>query len=123
MRTSAGVKFLIKLKLQVLLPNESPAHTAAGRTGTPFRQLVNVPFNVTVNAVDQAWYPVNTVNDQITVTSTDPLGQPLSITLVSGTATFPFTFKSTGYHTLTATDVTDLGKTPNTSSQVQVESQ
>jgi len=109
------------VKLQVLLPGETSApNTVSGKTGTPTEQAATVPFNITVNAVDQYWNVVP-ANDTITITSSDTLATlPPDAAVFNGTATFSVTLNSSGDFTITATDVTDGTKTANTSSSVHV---
>lgn len=109
-------------KLQVLMPGETAAPgTATGKTGTPTPQQVAVPFNITVNAVDANWFPVQGVNNTVSISSTDPYAYlPVNAPLVNGTATFQVVFGSEGTWTVTASDVTDPTKTPGTSSPTLV---
>lgn len=123
--TTSGYFRLIKrpfTKLQVLLPGETSApYTASGKTGTPDAQSAGVPFNVTVNAVDEVWHVVSST-DTISITSSDTVATlPADAALVLGTATFSVTLNtSPGTWTVTATDVTDGTKTSNTSSPITV---
>ncbi|HEY5912964.1 MAG TPA: hypothetical protein VJA21_20430 [Verrucomicrobiae bacterium] len=117
---NAGLYRLIKRpfeKLQVLMPGETAAPgTPTGKTGTPDPQAVYVPFNITVNAVDADWNRVR-ATDTIMITSSDISATlPADAALVGGTATFSVTFNTAGTWTVTATDVTDTSKTPNTGS-------
>lgn len=107
-------------KLQVLLPGESNApNTVSGKTGTPLDQTAGVPFSITVNACDAVWNVVNSA-DTIAITSSDGGATlPPNAALAGGTQTFIVTLNS-GDWTITATDVTDGTKTPNTSSTVHV---
>lgn len=108
-------------KLQVLMPGETAApNTPTGKTGTPDAQSVGVPFNVTINACDSVWRVVST-DDTVAVSSTDTTATdgaavllPTNVTLAAGTATYTMTFNASGSWTVTATDVTDGTKTPNT---------
>jgi hypothetical protein len=75
-----------------------------------------MPVNVTVNSVDDVWNRVKST-DTITITSSDTTATlPADAALVGGTATFSVTFNTAGTFTVTATDVTDATKTPNTGS-------
>ncbi len=105
-------------RLQVLLPGEtSVPGSLTGRTGIPATQAANVAFDVTVNAVDAYWNPV-TATDTVTISSSDPFAVlPSDAALVGGTGAFTVTLQSPG-KTITATDVTDGTKTPDTSSVV-----
>lgn len=112
-------------KLQVLLPGETTARgTPTGKTGTPGSQAVGVPFNVTVNAVDNNWTTISNITDTVHITSTDtgPNGAllPADAALVNGTGTFSLIFQDPGSFTVTAGDVTDNTKTSGTSSSVTV---
>jgi hypothetical protein len=110
-------------KLQVLMPGETAApYTTTGKTGTPDAQAVNVPFQVTVNAVDQYWKVVPST-DEIAITSSDPnVLQPPNAALVGGSQTFWVTFGSISppNFTVTASDVTDATKTANTGTPTAV---
>ncbi len=118
-------------KLQILLPGETAApNTLTGKTGTPTAQTVGVPFDVVVNAVDDAWNLIPTApTDQISLSSTDPLfswDPGFAVFLLNGTITFdtgtlPVTFGTAAtINTITATDTTDGTKTANTSPAVTV---
>jgi len=109
-------------KLLVLLPGESSAPgTPTGRSGTPDPQMVWTPFDLTVIAVDDNWYPVRGVNHVITLSSEDlAFTFAGDVQMVNGTATFPGVyFGNEGTFTITATSVDDPTKT-GTSSPVQV---
>jgi hypothetical protein len=105
------------VKLQVLLPGETAApNTLTGKTGTPIDQSVGLPFNITVNAVDQYWNVVPSA-DTIAITSSDTLATlPPNAALFNGTATFSVALGTAGISTITATDVTDGTKTAATGS-------
>lgn len=115
-------------KLQILLPGETAAPgTVSGKTGTPTAQQAGVPFDVVVRAVDANWYPITSVTDQISLSSSEPsfswTGFPL--TMVSGVVTFsagtdPVSFGSAGSFTINAADFTDNTKGTNTSSTLTV---
>ncbi|TFF37355.1 beta strand repeat-containing protein [Mucilaginibacter psychrotolerans] len=110
-------------RLQLLLPGETAAPgTASGKTGTPTARTAGTAFNVTVNAVDANWNKVTTVTDVVQITSTDALGtMPANAALAAGTKTnFAVTLKTPGTKTITATDVTNAARTPNTSPSVTV---
>src|SRR5439155_19394588 len=76
-------------KLQLLVPGETAAPgTASGKTGSPSPQSGQVPFNVTVNAVDANWNLVTNVTHTVGITSSDPLATlPANAALVAGTKT------------------------------------
>src|SRR5207249_2820614 len=109
-------------KLQLLVPGETAAPgTASGKTGTPTAQTAGTAFNVTVNAVDANWNLINNGTDTVAITSTDTNAiLPATAPLVLGTRTFSVTLKTTGNRTVTATDVSDGSKAPNTSSAILV---
>lgn len=109
-------------KLQLLMPGETAAPgTPSGKTGTPTAQVAGTSFNVTVNAVDANWNLVNTVTDEVGITSSDSYATlPANANLVAGTKIFSVTFKTAGSATVTSTDLSDGGKTPNTSPSVTV---
>ncbi len=103
-------------KLQILLPGETAAPgTPSGKTGTPTPQTAGSAFTVTVNAVDANWNVVN-VNDVVAVTSSDANAtMPADAALVNGTQTFNVTLTTAGTATLTASDIDQPSKTPDTS--------
>jgi hypothetical protein len=111
------------VKLQVLMPGETGApNTVSGKTGTPDPQAPGIGFNVTVNAVDQFWNVVPS-SDEIAITSSDVNAYlPANATLVNGSKTFSVIFNSYSPpdYTVTATDVTDGTKTPNTGTPTSV---
>lgn len=114
-------------QLQVLLPGESNApDTVTGKTGTPDAQLLGVPFNITINAVDATWRKVSSTDvvaiSSTDVTAIDGMGNPLpqNVNLLAGSATFGVVLNASGTWTLTATDTTDGTKTPNTSTPVVI---
>jgi hypothetical protein len=108
-------------KLQVLMPGEVAAPgTPSGKTGTPLPQQNNVSFDIIVNSVDNKWFPISST-DVIHLTSNDGnVILPADAALVNGTGTFTVTFGSTGSFTITASDVTDPTKVPNTGSPTTV---
>ncbi len=97
----------VATKLQVVLPGESSAPgTPTGKTGTPTAETAGVPFDVTVNAVDDSWNIVPYVRDTVGITSTDATAAlPGNAALANGTGTFSVTFGTSGTYTVTATDV------------------
>jgi hypothetical protein len=110
------LKQQIFTRLQLLMPGETNAPgTVTGKTGTPTAQTVGVPFQVTVNAVDNNWHVISSI-DTIHLTSTDAAATlPADAALASGTGTFSVTFSAAGSFTVTAADVTDSSKTSSTS--------
>lgn len=128
--TNAAYFRLVKrafAKLQVLMPGETAApYTASGKTGTPDPQTVGVPFNVSVRAVDEMWNPTGSA-DLIRISTTDTSATdgnlnpfPVDVSLGGGIATVSVTFNQSGTWTITATDVTDGTKSPNTGSPTVV---
>jgi len=112
-------------QLQVLWPGETAApNTTTGKTGTPTPvSLTGAGGTVTftVNAVDQKWNPISTVVDTVAITSSDSGATlPANAALVAGTGQFTITFSKTGNPTVTASDVTQPTKTPDTSSPISV---
>jgi len=108
-------------KLQLLMPGETAAPgSTTGKTGTPTARAVGTAFNVTVNAVDANWNLLST-NDTVHITSSDGSAVlPSDAALSSGTGTFSVTFLTAGSKTVTASDVTHSGITPNTGSTTTV---
>jgi Invasin, domain 3/Bacterial Ig-like domain (group 1)/Cadherin-like domain len=103
-------------KLQMILPGQTAAPgTAAGGTGltgTPSTELGGSPFTVTVNAVDANWNVNPGIADTVHLASSDLAATlPSDTALVSGTKNLSVTLATTGSQTLTASDVTDAGKT------------
>ena len=112
------------VKLQVLMPGETSApNTPTGKTGTPTVQAAGVAFNVTVNAVDQYWNVVP-ATDEIAITSSDSGATlPANAKLANGSQIFSVMLNTTSPpdSTVTATDVTDSGKTAGTGSPTTVQ--
>ena len=109
------------VKLQVLMPGETAAPgTASGKTGSPTPQQVGVPFDVTVNAVDNHWFVIS-ATDMIHITSSDGAATlPPDAALIGGTGTFSVTLNTAGSKTVTASDVTDATKVANTGTSTSV---
>jgi hypothetical protein len=108
-------------KLQILVPGETAAPwTTSGKTGTPTAQTAGAAFAVTVNAVDANWNVVSSTHT-VGITSSDAGATlPVNATLVAGTKTFSVTLNTVGSRTVTATDITDVLKTANTSPAIAV---
>src|SRR5439155_27345882 len=108
-------------RLQVLMPGETAAPgTASGKTGTASAQVAGVAFNVTVNSVDANWNLINT-NDTVNLTSSDTNSiAPAHAALSVGTVTLSVTLKTAGSASVTASDVTHPGITPDTGSSITV---
>ncbi len=112
----------VATQLQVLMPGETNAPgTTTGKIGTPTPQPANVTFNFTVNAVDNNWNVINYVNDTVAISSSDPNAfLPVNAALANGTGTFGISFSAAGSYTVTATDVSDPNKKPNTGTTTSV---
>lgn len=111
-------------KLQILLPGETAAPgTPTGKTGTPTPQTAWNPFNVTVRAVDDNWYPVESSN--VVSLSVDPSGHDIidaqQKSMTGGVATFEVVILDVGSYTMTTANVTDDTKTSATSPALTVE--
>src|SRR5262249_36650063 len=109
-------------QLQLLVPGETAAPgSASGKTGTPSAQIIGTGFGVTVNAVDAYWNLVNTVNDTVSLTSSDTSATlPPAAALVAGTANPTVYFNANGTFTLTASDLSNGSKSPSTSPAISV---
>lgn len=109
-------------KLQILAPGETAAPgTVTGKTGSPSARTAGSSFNVTVNAVDANWNLVNSVSDNIGITSSDGNATlPSNNTLSSGTQTYSITLRTAGTATVTASDISDPTKTSNTTPSLTV---
>jgi hypothetical protein len=109
-------------KLQLLVPGESAAPgTASGKSGTPIGQIVGTGVEVLVNGVDAFWNVVNSVDDTIGLTSSDATATlPPAAALIAGTKTLTAFFNTNGNFTVTASDLTDAGKTSSTSPAIAV---
>lgn len=104
--TATGVSndFLVAPKLQVLVPGETAdPGSPTGKLGTPLTQTQGVPFNVTVNAVDEFWNLVPGAADTVTITSSDPAAVlPPGAALAGGTGVFAVILNTPPSATLTA---------------------
>ncbi len=108
--------------LQVLLPGETArGGTADGKEGPPSNQTAGSPFTLTVRAVDQFWNLVAGVNDSIALGSTDAFaGMPAHSALANGQVLIPTTLYRSGSQRIWASDLTNGGIRPDTSSAVTV---
>src|SRR5262249_25768818 len=90
--------------LHILVPRLSAAPgTTNGFTGTPSAQVASTGFPVTVNAVDAYWNLVNTVNDTVSLSSSDSTATlPAATAMANGTTNLMVYFNTTGNFTLTA---------------------
>ena len=113
-------------QLQLLVPGETAAPgTTTGKTGTPSTEYVNGQFLVTVNAVDQYWNVVSSVNDAVQITSNDPNAVlPSDSVLANGTGAFNLALEKISHNpattTLAAADVTNIGIPSDTSPVIPV---
>ncbi|KAA3655892.1 MAG: hypothetical protein DWQ10_16630 [Calditrichaeota bacterium] len=91
-------------RLQVLVPGLiADPGLVPGYTGTPEAQNGGVPFAITVNAVDNWWNVVTTLNDSFAVSSTDPLASvPEATTFFNGTRNLSITLNTEGGQTISA---------------------
>src|SRR5207247_11256948 len=98
-------------KLQLLAPGETPVPgTSSGKVGQPSSAVAGTAFSVTVNAVDGNWNLLST-NDTVAISSSDTNATlPVNAALATGTKTFTVTLKTAGSNTLTASDVTQIGR-------------
>jgi hypothetical protein len=112
-------------RLQALVPGESAAPgTPTGKTGAPAPAVSGAGFPVTVNAVDASWNVTTNAAGSgytIQITSSDPNAiLPPNADLAAGTRSFNVALRTAGSWTVTASDVDDATKTPNTSPPVTV---
>lgn len=108
--------------LQVLLPGQVPqGGTDSGYSGEPTSQNAGSTFSITVRAVDEFWNRVSTVNDTVTISSSDEFAaMPEDTVLVNGEITFPVTLYKRGYQTITAADADSTSIDPHTSRPVEI---
>jgi hypothetical protein len=108
-------------KLQVLVPGESAAPgTVSGKTGTAMGQVANIPFLMTLNAVDSNWNVASTA-DVVHLVSTDGAAVlPANTSLVGGTLATMVTLNTPGSQSVTVSDVTTPARTANTSGSILV---
>jgi len=112
-------------RLQLLVPGETAAPgTATGKTGAPTLTISGATFPVIVNAVDASWNVTTNASGSsytIQITSSDPNAVlPINADLASGTRSFNVALRTAGSWTVTAADVDDGTKTPNTSPLITV---
>jgi hypothetical protein len=112
-------------QLQVLFPGETAAPgTLTGKTGTPTPVSLSTnsgTVTVTVNAVDDKWNLLPNNGDTVAITSSDGAATLSGNgALAGGTGQFTITFATKGSQTVTATDVSNTGVAPNTSSKITV---
>ena len=109
------------VKMQLLVPGETAAPgTASGKTGTPTAQTAGTAFTVTVRAVDANWNLVSSTHTVAISSSDTNATLPANAALVAGSQTFSVTLNTAGTATVTATNITDGTKTPNTSPSITV---
>jgi hypothetical protein len=108
--------------LQVLLPGQTAmGGTETGYTGEPTSHNAGSSFTVNVRAVDEFWNRVPTINDRITLGSTDEFAaMPAETTLANGEIAFPATLYKGGFQTITAADADSTSKAPHTSRPVEI---
>ncbi len=108
-------------QIQLLLPGETAAPgTLTGKTGTPTAQVAGTAFTVTARSVDATFNLVSST-DVVGITSSDVYATlPSTAALVAGSKTFSVTLNVAGTATITASDITNSSKTPNTSPSVTV---
>jgi hypothetical protein len=109
-------------KLQVLMQGETGTPgVAPGKTGTVSPILAGSNISVRVNAIDNWWNVITSVNDQVHLSSSDPNAiLPPNSPLYNGTRQFTVTLNSTGLQSVTAQDVTQPSITQNTGTQILV---
>jgi hypothetical protein len=109
-------------RLQVLLPGESAeGGTPDGKTGAPAVQSAGSPFTLVVRAVDAYWNLVPGVSDRIALGSTDTFAaMPAETTLANGQRLLQVSLAKSGPQRIWASDVTNPGVGPDTSSTVTV---
>src|SRR5437870_4800193 len=113
-------------KLQLLVPGETAApgtsSSGSGKTGSPSARSAGSSFTVTVNAVDANWNVVTSApTDTVGITSSGTNATlPANAALSSGTQQFSVTLNTVQTATVTASDITTPGKTPNTSPSITV---
>lgn len=108
-------------KLQILLPGETSApNTPTGKTGTPTPITAGAIINVTVNAVDDTFHIVNSSDTVQLVGSDASILADGNIAMSGGTGSVGVMFQNAGTFTVTASDLTDPTKTPDTSSSITV---
>ncbi len=100
----------VPAKLLVVVPPQQQVNgkntTPEGRTNVAVTtQTAGVPFQVTIYAVDNYYNFVSTVNQTITVTTSDDYDtDPGNISMVNGIATCNIDFRTAKTQTVTATD-------------------
>ena len=105
----------------ILVPGETASPgSPTGVSGAATPQDANIPFTVTVVAVDGASNPVP-ATDTVTITSSDgAAGLPPDAALVGGSQTFAVNLRTPGSWTVTASDATEGTKTASTSPAIPV---
>ncbi len=108
--------------LQVLLPGQTAmGGTETGFTGWPTSHNAGSGFTINVRAVDEFWNLVPTINDLITLSSTDQFANmPADTTLENGAIAIPVILYKGGFQTITAADADSTSKNPHTSSPVEI---
>ncbi len=106
------------IRLQILLPGEAVAPgTPTGKTGGPLARVINIPFSVTVRAVDSFWNVISTITHTAALSiSSGSATLPAPSALVAGQAVISgLLIQTTGTFTLAATDITLPGVFSGTS--------
>ncbi len=108
--------------VQVLVPGETArGGTDDGREGTPTTQQAGTPFSLTVRAVDAYWNLVSSVNDSISLGSTDGFAtMPARTKLQNGQLLIPVTLYRTGSNRIWSDDISQGGIHPDTSTAFNV---
>ncbi len=109
-------------QLQLLMQGETGTPgVAPGKTGMVSPILAGSNISVRVNAIDNWWNVITSVNDQVQLSSSDPNAVlPPNSPLFNGTRQFTVTLNSTGLQSVTAHDVTQPSITPNTGTPILV---
>ncbi len=108
-------------QLQVLLPGEfAYPGSALGKTGTPTVEIVGVPFNVTVNLVDEYFNPVAGRTDEVALTSSSGSATIPLFSLADGTATVSVTETVNGLDITLSASIADVSIPDKTSEQYDV---
>lgn len=105
-------------RLQLVMPGETvEPGRPGGKTGTPFARVRDVPFTLTVRAVDRYANLIATVTHAVSLNvSASSSTLPAAAPLVAGTRVFTgLAVHVTGFFTLSGTDLTDAAVLPGTS--------
>jgi len=113
-------------RVQLILPGMTPTSNNPGYSGSPHNQVLGIPFNATVNVLDQSWDPCpgNSVSQSVQLSSsTDPnVSFPNGATLsFLQSAVYSIVFGTAGSMTITAADLTDPNISPTSCPAVTVQ--